>query len=53
MDESSKFLLGFMAIAVAALIAMYGLAKWSLDRQSDNAINQLIEIAKIQECKDK
>lgn len=53
MDESGKCLLRVAAIQITALIAMYGLAKWSLDRQADNAINQLIEIAKLQECKDK
>ncbi|MEX5742474.1 hypothetical protein AB6B32_18305 [Acinetobacter baumannii] len=53
MDESGKFLLRVAAILITALIAMYGLAKWSLDRQAESAMNQLIEIAKIQECKDK
>ncbi|MDV7706701.1 hypothetical protein [Acinetobacter pittii] len=53
MEESGKFLFGMAAILITAFIAMYGLAKWSLDRQAESAINQLIEIAKIQECKDK
>lgn len=53
MEEPGKFLLGVAAILITAFIAMYGLAKWSLDRQTESAMNQLIEIAKIQECKDK
>lgn len=53
MDESGKFLLGVAAILIMVFIGMYGIAKWSLDRQAESAMNQLIEIAKIQECKDK
>lgn len=49
--ENSNSGIKILMIGVFVWLSLFGMAKWSLDRQAESAMNQIIEIAKIQSKK--